>query len=108
MVELTERLIAADQSHPAALIVSAWRELERALQETVRRRGRASGPEDSAATLAERLASDGAIGREGAAEVRRLAEGRNRVVHAEGLPPTSQQAFAFAGEVQHAIVTLTP
>lgn len=106
VVQLTERLIAADQSQPMALVVSAWRELEREMEETARRRGLVMVGGFSATALAQRLASLQAIGRETVQEVRRLADLRNRVVHQEGLPPTAQEGFAFAQEAQQVIAVL--
>ncbi len=103
VVQLTERLIAAEQSQPMALVVSAWRELEREIEESARRRGLVMVGGFSATALAQRLASLQAIETETAEEVRRLAEVRNRVVHGEGLPPTAQEGFGYARQAQRLI-----
>lgn len=82
--DLAERLVTADQG-PAALIAAAWREVERTLDET------ALPPRPGGEVLDE---------------VTRLAATRNGVVHGEGLPPTAEEAFAYAERARRLIEAL--
>lgn len=106
VVQLTERLVSADQSRPMAVVVSVWRELEREIEETARERGLVAVEGLSTPVLAERLASVRAIREETAHEVRRLGDLRNRAVHSEGLPVTADEAFTYAREAQRVIELL--